>query len=129
METTSGEEVFAFIAGAAAGTENDDPQTNKGVQETVEPATKKQRSHPETHHTEAEISKREVELLTRHLQSIHSSCGHCSNETLVRASRHKGAKPLVLRLARDFVCPCCKIHIRPSRKFGSHSSQVAKHSD
>ena len=45
METTSGEEVFAFIAAAAAGTGNDDHQKEKGVQETIEPATKKQRNH------------------------------------------------------------------------------------
>ena len=108
METTSGEEVFAFIAATAAGTGNGDHQKEKGVQETTEPATKKQRNHPESHHTEAEVSKRELELLTRHLQSIHSSCGHCSNETLVRALRRKRAKPLVLRLARDFVCPSCQ---------------------
>ena len=42
------------------------------------------------------------------MQSIHSSCGHCSKETLVRALRRKGAKPLILRLARDFVCPSCQ---------------------
>ena len=50
----------------------------------------------------------ELELLTRHLQSIHSSRGHCSNETLVRALRRKGAKPRSLRLARDFVFPSCQ---------------------
>ena len=49
METTSGEEVFAFIAAAAAGTGNDDRQKEKGVQEPTEPATKKQRNHPESH--------------------------------------------------------------------------------
>ena len=128
MEATSGEEVFAFIAAAAAGTGNDDHQKEKGVQETVEPATKKQRNH-----TEAEVSKKELELLTRHLQSIHSSCGHCSNETLVRPLRRKGAKPLILGLARDFVCPSCKRNPKstssPSRKLGSHSSKVARHSD
>ena len=69
METTSGEEVFAFIAAAAAGTGNDDHQKEKGVQDTIEPATKEQRNHPESHHTEAEVSKKELELLTRHLQS------------------------------------------------------------
>ena len=132
VETTSGEEVFAFIAAASAGTGNDGQKEN-GVQETTEPATKKQRNHPESHHTEAEVSKKDLEQLTRHLQSIHSSCGHCSNETLVRALRRKGAKPLILRLARDFVCPSCqeiqKSTSAPSRKPGSHSSQVAKHSD
>ena len=52
--------------------------------------------------------KKELELLTPHLQSIHSSCGHCSHETLVRAPRRKGAKPLIIKLARDFVCPSCQ---------------------
>ena len=47
METTSGEEVFAFSA-VAAGTGNDDHQMEVVVQETREPATKKQRSHPES---------------------------------------------------------------------------------
>ena len=45
METTSGEELFAFIA-AAAGTGIDDHHMEVGVQETEEPATKKQRSQP-----------------------------------------------------------------------------------
>ena len=85
METTSGEEVFSFIAAAAAGTGNDDHQMEDRVQDINEPATKKQRNHPESHSTETEVSKKELELLTRHLQSTHSSCGHCSNETLVRA--------------------------------------------
>ena len=97
--------MFAVSAAAAAGTGNDGPQKEKDVRETIEPVTKKQRNHPETHHTEAEISKRELELLTRHLQSIHSRCGQCSNETFVNSFRRKGAKPLVLRLAGDFVCP------------------------
>ena len=66
------------------------------------------RNLPEPHRTGAEVSKKELELLTRHLQSIHSSCGHCSNETLVRALRRKGAKPLSIKLARDFVCPSCQ---------------------
>ena len=72
-------------------------------------------SHEETeesslrpHHTEAEVSKKELELLTRHLQSIHSSCGHCSKQTFVRALRRKKTKPLILRLPRDFVCPSCQ---------------------
>ena len=104
METTSGEEVFSSISAAAAGTGNDDHQ----MEDCKEPATKKQRNHPESHRTEAEVSKKELELLTRHLQSIHSSCGHCSNETLARALRRKGAKPLIIRLARDFVCPSCQ---------------------
>ena len=92
METTSGEEVFAFIA-AAAGTGIDDHHMEVGVQETEEPATKKQRSQPESQHTEPDVSKKELELLKRHLQTAHSSCGHCSNETLVWALRRKGAKP------------------------------------
>ena len=131
METTSGEKVFPFIAAAAAGPGNDDHQKENGVQETMEPATKKERNHHESHQTEAEVSKKELELLTRHLQSIHSSCGHCSNETLIRALRRKGAKPLILRLVRDFVCPSGnpKSTSSPSRKLGSHSYQVAKHSD
>ena len=108
IETTSGEEVFSFIAAAAAGTGNDDHQMEDGDQDIKEPATKKQKNHPESHSTEAEVSKKELELLTRHLQNIHSSCGHCSNETLVRALRRKGAKPLIIRLARDFVCPSCQ---------------------
>ena len=108
METTSGEEVFPFIAAAAAGTRNDDHQMEDRVQDINEPATKKQRNHPESHRTEAEVSKKELELVTRHLQSIHSNCGHCSNETLVRALRRKGAKPLIIKLARDFVCPSCQ---------------------
>ena len=107
METTSGEEVFAFIA-AAAGTGIDDHHIKFGVQETEEPAAKKQRSQPESQHTEADVSKKELELLKRHLQSAHSSCGHCSNETLVWALRRKGAKPVIHRLARDFVCPSCQ---------------------
>ena len=107
METTSGE-VFSVIAAAAAGTRNDDHQMEDCDQDIKEPATKKQRNHPESHGTEAEVSKKELELLTRHLQSIHSSCGHCSNETLFRALRRKGAKPLIIRLARDFVCPSCQ---------------------
>ena len=40
METTSGEEVFAFIA-AAAGTGTDDHHVEVVAQETEEPATKK----------------------------------------------------------------------------------------
>ena len=108
METTSGEEVFSFIAAAAAVTGNDDHQMVGRVQDINEPATKKQRNHPESHRTEAEVSKKELELLTRYLQSIHSSCGHCSNDTLVRALRRKGAKPLIIKLARDFVCPSCQ---------------------
>ena len=54
----SGEEVFAFIAAAAAGRGNDDHQKENCVQETIEPVTKKQRNHPESHHTEAEVSKK-----------------------------------------------------------------------
>ena len=107
METTSGEEVFAVIA-TAAGTKNDDDQMEAVVQETGEPATKKQRSHSESQHTEPDVSEKELELLKRHLQSIHSSCGHCAKEKLVRALRRKGAKPLILRLARDFFCPSCQ---------------------
>ena len=91
--------MFAFIA-AAAGTGKDDHQKENGVQEIMVPATKKQRNQLESHHTEAEESKEELELLTRHLQRIHSSCGHCSNEPLVRASRRKEAKPLILKHAR-----------------------------
>ena len=83
-ETTSGEEVFSFIA-AAAGTGNDDHQ-----------------------HTEPVVSKKELEFLKRLSKNIDSSCVHCSNETLVRALRRKGAKPVILRLARDFVCPSCQ---------------------
>ena len=30
------------------------------------------------------------------------------DETLVRALRRKGAKPVIIRLARDFVCPSCQ---------------------
>ena len=41
---------MAFIA-AAAGAGNDDHQMEVGVEETEEPATKKQRSHPESQHT------------------------------------------------------------------------------
>ena len=66
---------------------------------------KKHRSHPESQQTEPDASKKELELLKRHLQSIQSSFGHHSNETLVRALRRKEVKPLILRLARDFVCP------------------------
>ena len=91
METTSGEEVFSFIAAAAAGTGNDDLQMEDWDQDIKEPATKKQRNLPESHRTEAEVSKKELELLTRHLQSIHSSCGHCSNETL--SERYVGREP------------------------------------
>ena len=107
METTSGEEVFPFIA-AAAGTGVDHHHVEVGVQETEETATKKQRSQPESQHTQTDVSKKDLELLKRHLQSIHSSCGRCSNETLVRAWSRKGAKPVTLRLARDFVCPSCQ---------------------
>ena len=64
METTSGEEVFSFIAAAAAGTRNDDHQMEDCDQDIKEPATKKQRNHPESHRTEAEVSKEELELLT-----------------------------------------------------------------
>ena len=132
METTSGEEVSGFTA-AAAVTGNDDHHMEVYVQETGETATKKQRSHPESQHTEPDVSKREWERLKRHSQSIRSSCGHCSNETLVRALRRKGAKPLILRLARDVVCPSCqensKLTSSSSGKFGSHPSQVAEHTD
>ena len=40
METTSGEEVFAFIAAAAAGTGNDDLQKENGKQENIEPVNR-----------------------------------------------------------------------------------------
>ena len=130
METTSGEEVFAFIAAAAAGTGNDDHQKEKGVQDTIEPATKKQRNHTESHHTEAEVSKKELELLTRHLQSIHSSCGHCSNETWVRAFTSQGSQTTYsqtcTRLCPSIVSGNPKSTSSPSRKLGSHSSQVGK---
>ena len=86
METTSGDEVVAFIA-AAAGTGVDVHHMEVGVQETEEPATKKQRSQLESQHTELDVSKKDLELLERHLQCIHSSCVRCSNETVVRALR------------------------------------------
>ena len=73
METTCGEEVFAFIA-AAAGTGVDDHHMEVSVQETEEPATKKQRSHPESQRTEAEVSKSRVgtldTTLTEHTQML-----------------------------------------------------------
>ena len=62
METTSGEEVFAFIA-AAAGTRIDDHRMEVGVKETEEPATKKQRSQPESQHTEPDVSKKDLDFL------------------------------------------------------------------
>ena len=92
--------MFAFIA-AAAGTGNDDHQMEVVVQENGEPATKKQRSHPESLHTEQECLQERVGTSERHLQNTHSA----ANETVVRALRRKGAKLLNLRLARDFVCP------------------------
>ena len=91
METTSGEEVFSFIAAAAAGTGNDDHQMEDCDQDIKEPATKKQRNHPESHRTEAEVSKKELELITRHLQSIHSSGrepNHSSSDLHVILSVH-----------------------------------------
>ena len=86
----------------------DDHHTEDGVQEPEAPATKNQKSQLESQHTRKDVSKKDFELLKRHLQSIHSKCGHCSNETLVRALRRKGAKPLILRLAREPVCPSCQ---------------------
>ena len=61
LETTSREEVFACIAAAGAG--NDDRKMEVVLQETEEPATKKQRSHPESQQTEPDVSKKELELL------------------------------------------------------------------
>ena len=97
---------FAFFA-AAAGTGIDDHHMEVGVQETEEP-TNKLSCQPESQHTEPDVSKEELELLKRHIQGIHSSCGHGSNDTLVRTLRCEGAKTLILRLARDCVCPSCQ---------------------
>ena len=57
METTSGEEVFAFIAAAAAGTRNDDTQKEKG-------GTRNNRAS----HEETEESSRDTSHGTRSTQ-------------------------------------------------------------
>ena len=81
---------------------------NPWISNVTEPnktATKKQRSHPESLQTEPDVSKKELELLRGHPHRACSSYWHCSHETLVLALRRQGAKPLIPRLARDFVCP------------------------
>ena len=72
METTSGEEVFAFIAAAAGTGKKDDHQMEVDVQETGEPASTKQRSHPESHEAES-LQGRVGNLdttLTEHTQQL-----------------------------------------------------------
>ena len=54
------------------------------------------------------ISEKERREIHRHLQSIHSGSGHCSNEALVRALKRKGARPEVIVEARRFTCPSCQ---------------------
>ena len=61
------------------------------------PFKKKSRSQPETLPIEQDVSKKELELP----QQLWTQC---KRETLVLALRLKGAKPLILRLPRDFVC-------------------------
>ena len=126
METTSGEEVFAFIA-AAAGTRIDDHHMEVGVQETEEPATRKQRSQPESQHTEPDVSKKELELLKRHLQSIHSSCGHWFAHCVVKEPSHASSdlhEILSVRHVKKF-----RVNVLIQSQVCSHSFQVAEHSD
>ena len=62
------------------------------VQDINEPATKKQRNHPESHRTDAEVSKKELELLTRHLQNIYIAIADTA-QTKPWSERYVGKEP------------------------------------
>ena len=73
----------------------------KEQSKTTSPFKKKSRRQPETLPIEQDVSKKELEL-PQQLWTL------CKRETLVLALRLKGAKPLILRLPRDFVCLSCQ---------------------
>ena len=68
------------------------------------------------------FSKKEFELLRRHPQSIHSSCGHCYTGTLVRALRRKEAKSTRITFFVPIVSRNSASAPTHSGNFGSHSS-------
>ena len=98
--------MFGLNSAAAAGARGDDHLMEAAPQKAEDPARSKRRSHWVFWWNGHEVSKTEVELFQRQLQSIRSGCGHCWHEALVRALRWNGAKPLILRPARDFEPSC-----------------------
>ena len=69
------------------------------------------------------LTKDQIQKLESYIRLVHTNLGHLPRAHLLRYLRDRGARPEVLRLARNFKCDICDAHRPPTKRPPASSAE------